>query len=306
MRAWSPASEDKLRRLYGREPVVRLAFLLKRTAKAVRSRAKVLGIKTGKVHRWTPAELKLLRQRYPHEKTEHIACDLGMPVKKVWNCAKRYGLEKTAAYLASPDACRLRRGNGAAAVGFKYRFQKGGVPANKGLRRPGWSVGRGRMQETQFKKGQRGNKWVPIGTERINTDGYIDRKIREDRVGANNWRPLHRIIWEATHGPVPRGHLVAFKDGDKLNCVLENLELMTKADNARRNAVWRRMPKELADIVMLRGAINRQINKREGRAKENNRERREATRRAVRNARRAARQGKPDGHRSREGGRPGC
>jgi hypothetical protein len=90
------------------------------------------------------------------------------------------------------------------------------------------------------------NSRFAIGDTRVNTDGYIDRKIREDLVGANNWRPLHRILWEDAHGVPPPGHVVAFKDGNKLNCVLENLELMTLADNARRNAMWRKIPKELA------------------------------------------------------------
>jgi len=41
------------------------------------------------------------------------------------------------------------------------------VPANKGLRRPGYSVGRGRMQSTQFKKGQKprhAKARMPAGT----------------------------------------------------------------------------------------------------------------------------------------------
>jgi hypothetical protein len=303
MRSWSKDAEAKLRALYGRAPLPRIAFLLKRTEKAVRSRAKVLGIHTGKVHRWTPAQLKILRARYPHEKTERVAKDLGLPLHKVYNAAKRMGLEKTPEYLASPDACRLRREG---EVGKAFRYPKGHVPANKGARRPGYSVGRGRMQSTQFKKGQKpANARFAIGDQRVNTDGYIDRKIREDLIGANNWRPLHRILWEAAHGAVPKGYVVTFKDGNKLNCVLENLELMTLADNARRNAIWRKLPKELASIVMLRAAVKRQINKRDPRAKVETHERRKAARRALRNALRTARQGEPDGHRARESRRAG-
>jgi hypothetical protein len=152
------------------------------------------------------------------------------------------------------------------------------------------------MATTQFKKGQKTwNSRFAIGDHRINTDGYIDQKIREDLKGSSNWRALHRILWEKVHGPVPPGMLVTFKDGEKLNCVLDNFELMSRADNARRNAVWKRFPKELADIVMLRGAVNRMIAKRLG-LKDQHRERRKAARRIVRNARRLARQGQPDGH----------
>jgi hypothetical protein len=295
-RSWSPAAEAKLRELYGRERLPRLAFLLKRTEKAVRSRAKLLGIRTGKVHRWTSAQIKSLRRRYPHEKTETIAADLRLPLHKVFNCAMRLGLEKTAKYLASPEACRLRRGGN---IGAAFRFPKGHVPANKGLRRPGWSAGR--MRETQFKKGQRGNKWVPIGTEVVNCDGYLSRKVAESRRYDKAWKAVHRLIWVEKHGPIPRGHIVIFKDGNKLNCVLGNLELITLADNLRRNSIWKKLPKELASIVMLRAKIQRQINKRDPRAKEQTHERRKAARRALRHALLAARQGKPDGHRAREG-----
>lgn len=298
MRSWSPAAEQKLRALYGKQPHSRIAFLLKRTIIAVRSRAKLLGLSTGYRHLWTKRESALLRRRYPHEKTQRIADDLGLRLHVVYAKATSMGLEKTAKYLASPDASRLRRGDN---IGAQYRFGKGHVPANKGLRRPGWSVGRGRMQSTQFKKGQKPhNTRFAIGDTRINTDGYIDRKIRGDLVGANNWRPLHRILWEKARGPVPPGHLVAFSDGNKLNCVLENLELMTLADNARRNVMWRKMPKELANILALRSAVQRQINKRDPRAKVETHERRKAARRALRNALRTARQGQPDGHRARE------
>jgi hypothetical protein len=298
MRAWSKDAEAKLRALYGRAPLARIAFQLKRTVKAVRSRAKVLRLTTGKVHRWTPAELKILRKRYPHEKTEKIARDLGLPLHKVFNAAKRAGLEKSEKYLASPDACRLRRDDN---PGVAYRFPKGHVPANKGLRRPGWAPGR--MATTQFKKGQRGNKWVPIGTERLNSDGYWSVKVAETKRYDKSWKAKHRILWEQAHGPVPPGHIVSFKDGNKLNCVLENLELLTMADNARRNAVWKKIPKELADLVMLRAKVQRQINKRDPRAKEETHERRKAARRALRHALRTARQGKPHGDRASESGR---
>lgn len=255
-------------------------------------------------HRWTKRELATLRRRYPHERSQKIADEMGLRLAQVNAAATNIGLRKSAAYLASPDACRLRRGEGESAVGFKYRFQKGLAPANKGLRRPGYAPGR--MASTQFKKGQKPHTYrFKIGDQRVNTDGYIDVKIREDLVGSNNWRALHRILWEKAHGPVPPGHIVIFKDGNKLRCVLENLELITLADNLRRNSIWKKLPKELASIVMLRAKIQRQINKRDPRAKVETHERRKAARRALRHALRAARPGQADGHRPSEGGGAG-
>jgi len=297
-RSWSPAAEDKLRRLYGCEPLPRLAFLLKRTEKAVRSRAKVLGLKTGRRHMWSKAHLKLLRREYADSSTARLMEMLGHSKLSVYQMAQKLGLKKSAAFHQS--AKLSGRFDKLSRAGERFRYPKGHVPANKGLRRPGYAPGR--MASTQFKKGNKPHTYrYKVGDTRINTDGYIDRKIREDLVGSSNWRALHRIIWEDAHGPVPPGHIVVFRDGNKLNCVLKNLELITLADNLRRNSIWKKLPKELASIVMLRAKIQRQINKRDPRAKEQTHEHRKAARRALRHALRAARQGKPDGHRAREG-----
>lgn len=305
MRAWSKAAEAKLRKLYGREKLPRIAFLLKRTVKAVRSRAKVLNIKIGRRRPWTKADLRVLRRRFPHERTDRLARDLGRSLTTVYQKAYKIGLAKTVKYLASPDACRLRRDDN---PGIRYRFPKGHVPANKGLRRPGWYAGR--MRETQFKKGRPAHEarnYLPIGTERINADGYRERKVTDDPklVPARRWIGVHRLIWEQAHGPIPPKHIVAFKDGNRRNVVLENFELITLAENARRNRMWNKYPKELAQVLQLRGAIKRQIGRREGRREEKDRGRRNAERRAVRNAKRLAQQGKPHGYRAGEGGGAG-
>ena len=39
---------------------------------------------------------------------------------------------------------------------------------------------------------------------------------------------LHRVIWEEHHGPIPTHQCVSFKDGDRSNCAIENLELLDR------------------------------------------------------------------------------
>lgn len=149
---------------------------------------------------------------------------------------------------------------------MKYRFKKGQVPMNKGLRRPGWF--RGRMRETQFKKGNLSHTHVPIGTEVERKDGYIWVKVSDDRAlpSRRNWKSKHRAIFEAAHGLIPPKHIVVFKDKDKRNFALANLECISLRENARRNTIHR-YPKEIVEVVQLRGAINRQINRRRPRPK---------------------------------------
>jgi hypothetical protein len=160
---------------------------------------------------WTAAELCLLRERYADAATQDLARELGRELQTVYQKARALKLTKSAAYLASPAACRLRRGDN---VGAAYRFQPGEAPANKGLRRPGWH--RGRMQETQFKKGafpaNKDPDFYVLGALRVNADGYIDMRV-SFAPGAMGWHALHRILWQDAHGPIPPGHVVVFKDG---------------------------------------------------------------------------------------------
>lgn len=254
MRAWSPAAEQTLRELYAALPLPALCFRLKRTASAIKTRANRLGLCRTDRKPWRAADLRLLRERYPHERTVDVAAALGRPVNTVYQKAIGIGLRKTAAYLASPAACRT---NGRQGIGS--RFEKGHVPANKGLRRPGWA--RGRMAETQFKPGQAPTNHKPVGYERVTVDGYRERKVAEPKT----FRAVHVLLWEEHLGPVPKGCAVVFKNGNKTDIRIDNLALVSRAELMRRNS-YHRYPKEIARVIQLRGALNRQINKREGRA----------------------------------------
>lgn len=75
------------------------------------------------------------------------------------------------------------------------------------------------------------------------------------------WKLVHVIEWEAVHGPVPAGHLVVFKSKDKRDFSLDNLELISRAENMQRNT-FRRWGPEIASLYQLKGAVMRQINKR--------------------------------------------
>lgn len=210
-------------------------------------------------HRWTDSEIRLLTRLYPDTPTADIAKQLGMTVERVYSKAALLGLKKSDAYLASPAACRLRRGDN---VGAEYRFKKGQVPANKGLK----GVTYEGCIATQFKKGHRGGRaqeiYQPIGAERISKDGYLQRKVNDDMPLQKRWRGVHIIVWEAVNGPLPKGHAVVFRDGNKQHITLDNLELVTRGELMRRNSYHTNYPKEVAQLVQLRGAITRQINKR--------------------------------------------
>lgn len=209
---------------------------------------------------WSAADDAELRRRYPDEPTAVLARDLRRTVVAVYGRARALGLEKSAAFLASPAACRLRRGD---PVGAASRFPKGHIPANKGLRRPGWSVGR--MRETQFAKGHRRGRaaqlYQPIGAERVSADGYLQVKVNDDLPLQRRWRAVHVGLWESAHGAVPPGHAVTFRNGDKSDIRLENLVLMTRGELMARNTVHN-LPAPLVATVQALGALTRAIRRR--------------------------------------------
>ncbi len=219
------------------------------------------GIRAPRV-RWTAEQEAIVSARYPHEKTEKIAADLDIPLSKVYAKADRLGLKKTPEYLASPDAQRLRRGDN---VGAAYRFPKGHVPFNKGMK----GVCYEGCKQTQFKKGQKSHTWTPIGTERLSKEGYLQRKMTDTGVTRRDYVAVHHLIWKEAGRDIPEGYALSFKDGNKTNITLENLELVSRADLMKRNT-YHNYPKEIAQLIQLRGAVQRQINKRSKQHERNN------------------------------------
>lgn len=47
---------------------------------------------------------------------------------------------------------------------------------------------------------------------------------------------LHRAVWESVHGKIPKGYDLHHIDHDRANNAIENLELYTKSEHARKFA----------------------------------------------------------------------
>lgn len=108
------------------------------------------------------------------------------------------------------------------------QFEKGHASWNKGVK------GYMGPNRTSFKKGQAPPNRKPLGTERIcPKDGFIQIKVAEKDPYTGfptRYKHKHVHVWGQLHGPVPKGHVVSFIDGDKLNCEPENLMLLTRKE----------------------------------------------------------------------------
>jgi hypothetical protein len=111
--------------------------------------------------------------------------------------------------------------------GVDCRFRPGGTPFNKG--RKGWHPPG--CEKTWFPAGQLSINAAPIGTEQERDDGYVYVKLRDGH-GMKNWMQKHRMIWEQAHGQIPPGSVVIFLNGNRRDFRLENLQMVSRAENA--------------------------------------------------------------------------
>lgn len=202
---------------------------------------------------WQAWELKGLRRLFPHYPTAYCARVIGRPESSINAKASELGLKKSREYME-----REKPGQFDGVRGQNCRFEKGHEPWNKGK---SYRAG-GRSAETRFKKGRKPQTWVPVGSERISKDGIRQRKISDTGYGAGDWQSVHKLLWEEHHGPVPKGHLVVFKNRNRKDIRIENLELITRAENARRNSIHR-YPEEVKSAMRAVGKLKRAIKKQE-------------------------------------------
>lgn len=215
---------------------------------------------------WTPEALATLAALYPNMRTRDLAVQMGRKEQGVAWKAWALGIRKSPEYVNSLMSGRIQAGKpleGSAST----QFAPGQVPWNAGLK--GWQSG-GNSASTQFKAGQKPHTTMPIGSYRLcfhkcTGVARLEQKTSEAQ-GPNNkrWTPVSRLVWEAAHGPVPKGCIVVFKPGMGTNVLeqitLDRLDCLTRGEHANRNHP-RNQSIEIARLVQLKGAIARQVNR---------------------------------------------
>lgn len=204
---------------------------------------------------YTKDEEAYLLKHYADTPTREIAERIGHSERSVYDKAHHLGLKKSAEFLASSMSGRLKANS---TLGKSTQFKPSQTPWNKGLH----FVSGGRSAETRFKPGQRPWNHHPIGHERLSKDGYLQVKMTDTGITRHDYVFVHRMVWETEHGAIPVDHVVIFKDGNKKNIELSNLQCLSRTELMAKNTVHN-LPKPLAELVQLRGAITRQINKRQ-------------------------------------------
>lgn len=202
---------------------------------------------TKKRQYWTPEQEKIVIDNYADSTPQQMIELLNgvFDMAQISQKACRIGIRKSEDY-------KSREIN-------KGRLPPGNIPWNKGQH---YKAG-GRAKDTQFKPGSIPPNRRGVGAQRITKDGYIEIKIGE---GIKKWRLLHREVWKRNYGNPPKGSIIIFKDGNRNNCDIENLQLMTREQLMLENS-GHNYPEEIKEVMRLKAVITRKINHHEQRHK---------------------------------------
>lgn len=125
------------------------------------------------------------------------------------------------------------RNNNKLNSGLTGQFQKGQVSHNKGKKQTEFMSKEAieRTKATRFKKGNIPKNYRPVGSERINKDGYVEVKISDP----NKWDTKNRVVYRKYFGEIPEGCKVIYADGNKLNNDPNNLILVSNSEELIMN-----------------------------------------------------------------------
>lgn len=142
------------------------------------------------------------------------------------------------------------------------RFEKGHVPANKGKKGYMTPEQYEKCKATMFRKGNVPANRRPIGSERFNSRDGILIKVQDGHL-QKNWMPKGRYIYEQAHGKIPEGHKVIFADGNNQNFDLDNLILVSNAEELimNRNKLFKK-DKHLTKAGVAVAKVINKVNKR--------------------------------------------
>lgn len=184
---------------------------------------------------FTPEQITKLIELYPNTPTKKVAETLNRPESSVYQKAAALGLKKSPEFLLSPESGRLQKGQSASP---ETCFKKGFTPQNKGKKQSEFMSAEAieRTKATRFKKGIRPHNTKPENTISIRGKKNKPEKYKYIRIGLGNWMLYHRYLWEQAHGRIPKGYIVAFINGDAMDCRIENLKLISRKENVLRNS----------------------------------------------------------------------
>lgn len=217
-RVWTKEMTEKLIELYPTTNDRELVEIFGLNRNRIKDKANRLKIKKlVRKKNWTEEQVEDLKKYYPNSNNEFLIKYFDCPISKIYNKANLLGIHKSKEYLDSLKDAWI---DNLLKHGKTHRFVKNQEAWNKGVK------GYMGANVTSFKKGNKPQNYVALGSERTDKDGYTLIKINEP----STWESKHRLVWKNIFGEIPEKHAVIFVDGNKRNFELENLALVHRRD----------------------------------------------------------------------------
>lgn len=210
---------------------------------------------------WTKNEINILKKMFANNYTIDVCDKLNRSYSSINGMAHTLGLKKSSAFMKME---LKRQADRIKIIGVKTRFKKGREPDNKGRKQVEYMSNEGieKSAKMRFKKGNLPHNAKSVGDEVTRTYKGGKQYLMLKVAGKRNLVYKHTHIWESKIGKVPPGFNVIFKDGNTLNCNIENLECISNAELLQRNTI-NRFPHELKSLIRLANKLKRNINVKE-------------------------------------------
>ena len=167
---------------------------------------------------WHPWMIEKLRGQYPDGDTQELALMLGVTATSLRTKAYDLQVKKSEAFVIAQREKAMAR-----CVGT--RFKAGHPSWNKGKK--GSIVVTDGMRKTMFRPGQKPHNTTYDGCISVIIDKRGVRQFKI-RVSEANSEYLSRYNYRKAFGPIPKNHVIKFRDGDALNCDPSNLECVSR------------------------------------------------------------------------------
>lgn len=262
MKTWTPEQVNYLRDNFSILTHSQIAEKLGKTVSAVKGKVKVMGFTISKAEKWQ----RLSDASYAKNNLKTLTVEQNAVVKEYYlivpikELARQFGRSPTAVKtsmrrqgLKLPlDIAQSRR-----------NFQLRKAAPNKGKK---WADMFSEEQIEVLKKRtfKKGNKPHNTLSDGIITTRLDKRKVLQKyiRIEENRWLSLSVFNWEQVHGKVEKGACIIFKNGDTMNCDIENLECISREELMKRNSIARFSP-DLRSAISILSKLKKQLIKNE-------------------------------------------
>ena len=201
---------------------------------------------------WTEQEIKFLTDNYSDMKTADIAAIMNRPIGGVNGKAYDLRLKKSFKHMKMLQEIESQK---LINSGKRHQFKKGQPSHNKGKKMPPELYDK--IKRTMFKPGHKPGNIKKVGAIRIDHEGYTYVKLADA-----DWVLKHRHVWEQVNGPVPANHVVIFKDNNMHNFDINNLQVISQADNMLRNTIHQ-YPEQIQKLIKLKNKLKKKINEKQ-------------------------------------------